>query len=260
MSVYAFSDLHAQYDLWLQIKEYIKPDDIVYCLGDCIDRGDVGFEILYEIMETPNITLLRGNHEDFIVSIGSEILKYESDENVNWITPAIYLWEANGGSKSIEAFEKLSLSEKKKLISKIKSLPTHIEYVNKKGDIIYLCHAGRTPKTIEIEDMHLGDIPMDNYIWDRYHIMQPHWCGKSIEYCVHGHTPVGSIYYYINPEERSPETSAQIYKYCDGHKIDIDLGSCASHHACLLDLDTFKPIYFKDRTFTEWEEVYHGVT
>ena len=74
MATFAFSDLHAQYDLWKQIKEYIKPEDTIYCLGDCVDRGDVGLEILNEVMETPNIILLRGNHEDFIDSIGSEVI------------------------------------------------------------------------------------------------------------------------------------------------------------------------------------------
>ena len=66
MATYCFSDLHAQYDLWLQIKDFLKPEDTVYCLGDCVDRGPVGLDILNEVLETPNITLLCGNHEDFI--------------------------------------------------------------------------------------------------------------------------------------------------------------------------------------------------
>ena len=44
MSTYVFSDLHAQYNLWQQIKNFIKPDDLVFCLGDCVDRGPVGLE------------------------------------------------------------------------------------------------------------------------------------------------------------------------------------------------------------------------
>ena len=37
----------------------------------------------------------------------------------------------------------------------------------------------------------------------------------------------------------------EIRFYCDGHKIDIDIGCFASKQIALLDLDTFEPIYFK---------------
>ena len=258
MSVYAFSDIHAQYNLWTQIKEYIKPEDTVYCLGDCIDRGDVGLEILNEVMETPNIILLRGNHEDFIDSIGSEVMHYEPDEDAYWTIPNIELWYANGAENTIKTFNELSRERKKWLINKIRKLPTHVEYTNSNGNIIYLCHAGRQPNTEEIKDMRTGDIPMNNYIWDRSHIRQLHWNGKNNEYCVHGHTPVKYMYHYMNLECDPPASNFEIYKYCDNHKINIDLGSFRTHHTCLLNLDTFEPIYFKDTTLTEreWEEIY----
>ena len=261
MATFAFSDLHAQYDLWEQIKEYIKPEDTVYCLGDCVDRGDVGLEILNEVMETPNIILLRGNHEDFIDSIGSEVMRCEPDEDVYWAVPNMYLWRMNGAENTIKAFNKLSRGRKNWLINKIRKLPTHAEYINPNGDIIYLCHAGRQPGTEEIKDMREGDIPMNNYIWDRHHLRQLHWNGKDNEYCVHGHTPVEYFYYYGNPEFDPPASRFEMYKYCDGHKIDIDLGAFDTHHACLLNLDTFEPIYFKDRTLSEeeWEVIDNGV-
>lgn len=31
----AFSDLHGRLDLFNKIIDFIQPDDIVYCLGDC---------------------------------------------------------------------------------------------------------------------------------------------------------------------------------------------------------------------------------
>ena len=71
MAIYCFSDLHGRYELWEQIKNYIKPEDIVYCLGDCIDRGYRGYEILKEVLEHPQITFLLGNHEDFLMQNGA---------------------------------------------------------------------------------------------------------------------------------------------------------------------------------------------
>lgn len=251
MSVYAFSDLHSQYDLWEQIKEYIKPEDIVFCLGDCVDRGKVGLDILIEVLNTPNITLLRGNHEDFIINIGSEMIYMDPNEDIEsmyWEIPNISLWEQNGAKKTIKDFKRLSKTEKLWLVNKIKKLPTHIEYTNVNGDIIYLCHAGRQPDTIEVKDTHMGDIPMNNYLWDRYHLTQPHWRGKDNEYCVHGHTPIKYMHYYIDTNNNPSIVENQIYRYCENHKINIDLGSFDTHYACLLNLDTFEPIYFKDRT------------
>jgi len=247
MSTYVFSDLHAQYNLWQQIKNFIKPDDLVFCLGDCVDRGPAGLEILYEVMEMPNIILLRGNHEDFITKIGYQIIGYKPDDiDMYWTVPNLYLWEQNGAKNTIEAFQKLTEKEQWDLVKKIQNLPTHAEYQKANGDIIYLCHAGRQPDTREIEDMGGGDIPLNNYIWDRYHIMDTYWRGKDNEYCIHGHTPVMAIHHYLRNNLDFPKSDYEILKYCNGHKINIDLGSFITHAACLFDLNTFEVIYFKE--------------
>lgn len=252
MSTYVFSDLHAQYNLWKQIKNFIKPEDIVFCLGDCVDRGPDNLNILYEVMNTPNITLLRGNHEDFISYIGSKLVA-ANDEDVYDLREYLDLWYMNGAKNTVEAFEKLSLSEKKDLIAKIKALPTHVEYTNKFGDVIYLCHAGRNPQTKEIEDtrtefskLFSTSVPTDNFIWDRSHIGELEWKGLDNEYCVHGHTPVMYMKETIRFMDFEPAVDDEICRYCGGHKINIDLGSFITHRACLLNLDTFEPIYFEE--------------
>lgn len=248
MSVYCCSDLHANYDIWRQIKNYLKPDDMLYNLGDTIDRGNVGLEILKENFDMPNVTLLKGNHEDFIDKIGMNL----------YYTKNLQLWYMNGGFRTIEAFNELSEHEQFTLISKVKKLPTHIEYTNTRGEILYLCHAGRQPDTAEIPDMGEGDIPMNNYIWDRWHIHDPYWRGKDNEYCIHGHTPICYIKDYNPPE--TPQNVLKIFKYCGGHKINMDLGTFNTYTACLLNLDTWEEIYFRDSTLTEeeWYEIEHG--
>ena len=51
MSVYALSDLHGNLNIWKKIKEFLKPEDKVYFLGDAADRGDYGWEIIKEIIK-----------------------------------------------------------------------------------------------------------------------------------------------------------------------------------------------------------------
>ena len=252
MATYCFSDLHAQYDLWEQIKEYLKPEDKAFCLGDCVDRGPAGLEILYEVINHPNITLLRGNHEDFILHIGKyhqkkleEIARQEDNYDPEYYD-LMHLWYANGAKNTINSFNNLSKIERNKLLNTINDLPTRLIYINKNGDSIYLCHAGCQPQTEEIPDLCEGMVPMNNYIWDRYHIMIEKWRGKKNEFCVHGHTPIMYLKYFMENDEL-PKDFNKIYTYCENHKIDIDLGSFETHTACLFNLDTFEPIYFKDK-------------
>ena len=47
--VYACADLHGQYELWKQIRDYCAEDDIIYFLGDACDRGPEGIKIIKEL-------------------------------------------------------------------------------------------------------------------------------------------------------------------------------------------------------------------
>ena len=60
---YAVSDLHGQGQLWEQIKEYIDDTDTLYYLGDAIDRGPDGINIMLDLLKMPNVIYLKGNHE-----------------------------------------------------------------------------------------------------------------------------------------------------------------------------------------------------
>jgi len=65
MSTYVVSDLHGESHLFRDVLRQIhfSNEDHLYILGDVIDRGPDGIALLQEIMVTPNMTLLLGNHE-----------------------------------------------------------------------------------------------------------------------------------------------------------------------------------------------------
>ena len=67
MATYAISDLHGRMDLFRQVKEFLQPEDVVYVLGDCGDRGPAGWELIKTIYEDPQFIYLMGNHEDMLV-------------------------------------------------------------------------------------------------------------------------------------------------------------------------------------------------
>lgn len=91
MSTYAISDLHGRYDLFEKMKNLLGPNDTIYCLGDCADRGDDGLKIIQEILADSRFHYLKGNHEDLLVKGLSEVVleKYRG-ENYD-------LWMFNGG-------------------------------------------------------------------------------------------------------------------------------------------------------------------
>ena len=165
MAAYAFSDLHGQYKLWEQIKNFIQPDDIVYCLGDCADRGPNGWKIIKEIINTPNIIYIRGNHEQFLI-----------DED-QW------LWNYNGGAPTIADWDTAPEEEYKKVKDFLEKTDFIVKYSRTDGKTIALCHAGFDPETFQYHDD-------KDLLWDRNHIGYQWPDGWDDLYIIHGHTPI----------------------------------------------------------------------
>ena len=113
MSIYAISDLHGQYDIFLKGLSDIKfsDNDFLYVIGDAIDRGPDGIRILQYIQDHKNMDLLIGNHEfmmlDAIDVNTCDLIPY--DKSSLWLN-------RNGGVTTYRAFESLSTDNKRKLL------------------------------------------------------------------------------------------------------------------------------------------------
>ena len=71
MALYVMSDIHGEYDMFLEILEKIKFDsekDLLYILGDIFDRGPKPLEVLEYIVTHKNIELILGNHEQMFMN------------------------------------------------------------------------------------------------------------------------------------------------------------------------------------------------
>ena len=68
---YVLSDIHGDQDAFDMILSMIdlQPDDHLYILGDVIDRGQYGIELLQRIRTMENCTLLLGNHEYMMINV-----------------------------------------------------------------------------------------------------------------------------------------------------------------------------------------------
>ena len=220
MATYAFTDLHGMYNLWQQIKEYCKPEDKLYFLGDAADRGPQGIQTMIELLEDPRVIYLKGNHE-YIME------KYFNNPN----STILDYWLKNGGIPTIEGLTLLPEEKLNWLLDKIKQMPYYIFYKN-----IYMSHSGYycdlNKESETDQNWHKLQL-----LENRSHIGRDLIKPEDIDYIIHGHTPVQYIAQYLgestNPIKIEP-------KFYDRFKISIDLCSIATNKTALINLDTFE--------------------
>ena len=240
MSVFAFSDIHGQRKLFDQIMAEIGSNDTIYFLGDAIDRGPDGWNILKELLNDPRVFFIKGNHEDMMVKALYDFPNYHP-----W-SRAMEVWEWNGCYSTLEGIEADNNEEEiKNILYKVASLPLFINYTNPFGDVFWLSHAGcnYSENGPDITDA-------SDFVWNRNHFF-PNETDDEIPdnlYIVHGHTPIIHLVEQLawfdsdayNPSEIQPGA----FYYANGHKIDIDCGAHFTNTTVLLNLDTFEEKVF----------------
>lgn len=173
--IYVMSDIHGEKKKFNSVMEKINltSDDKLYILGDVIDRGNDGIQILIELMEMKNVTVLLGNHELMML---------------NAITPpddfrAIKLWYHNYGSVTHNTYLELTPEIQTKIKNCISQMPLSIEItVNDKKYI--LVHGA----PIELQyRMYTKFVPEREYVtWERLNPDDIMPKGKTV---IFGHTP-----------------------------------------------------------------------
>ena len=223
MSVYAISDLHGCLKVYEVLKKQILlPEDKVYVLGDCGDRGPEPWETIKAVMTDPQFVYIKGNHDDMLVKAAREAI------NGDGASKQRLLWH-NGGYETLAQF--LEEEKVEGWIEHIASRPTYIEYKNENGQDIFLCHAGVSHGIKE-------EFSYEDLIWDRDHYFDN---SKLLDntIVVHGHTP---LYYIAEDLEIEVPNPLSALKYADGKKYCIDAGTFATGYSILLNLDTLQTI------------------
>lgn len=245
--VYAVSDLHGMIELYKQIKDFLKPDDIVYFLGDMGDRGTDCWETVKAILDDSQFKVIMGNHEDMLIKVMTAYYHFPVEERDSVLyshDAQILSW--NGGIPTYTGWTKEDEGTRLRYYRRLKALPTHLEYVNKDGIKVFMSHAGFTPYGDD-------DFPIDeDLIWDRSHFMYG-WPHEALENAIsiHGHTPIEYLVDDLHRFSRGPyelPTLPVAYWYADHHKCCIDNGAFYTNCTVLLDLDTFEEhkFYTKD--------------
>lgn len=234
MSVYAVSDLHGRLDLYQKIKEFLKPGDKVYCLGDCGDRGPEPWKTIETIYKDPQFIYLKGNHEDMLIKAINE---YYSDNESCYSQRLLY---ANGGGETLEQVNETGMALD--WARALNELPTYETYTNKCGLTFLMSHAGFTPTT---EELTAGVVKRrdKDLLWDRVHyIFDDRWPENGDDFVVvHGHTPIPHM---IDEIYLDCEWEEGALWYCDDHKVCLDQGAVWTGKTVLLNLDTLDDYVF----------------
>jgi serine/threonine protein phosphatase 1 len=210
--IWVIGDIHGMHDHFITLLNNIRTTKIkkIIFLGDVIDRGPSAKEVVDKILELKCAKIcLMGNHEHMMLD--------EINSGKSKTCLPKFLWEFNGGSRTVNSFgfdsadEFISNLDKKYLdfFNQLKiSHKESIEFEGKKAGFIFV-HAGLHPYTpLEIQ---LGITNIDDFnkyytksendhsnspVWVRNSFFEGRtesWDGNLI---IHGHTPTQKMRYY----------------------------------------------------------------
>lgn len=240
MRTYVISDIHGDYDRFMTMLRLIRftEMDTLYVLGDVIDRGKKGIEVLEYIMEHKNILMVKGNHEYMM-----QESFLENGHGIDYGNLSFTLWRRNGGNPTLKTLlYKRNSSERKKIYEFINGLPLFYDNVEVGGEVYYLVHGkpltvGKRPYEEAARDVKkkYGDIlpTYEEYlVWERVEATETYFSDKIV---VFGHTPTD---YY--------QTGIPYDIWYGDKVIGIDCGcgkrNAYSRLACLC-LDTMEEFY-----------------
>lgn len=233
IAVYVISDIHGQYDMFMELLDKIKfkDTDTLYVLGDILDRGPHPIKTVRKLMEMPNAICMVGNHEIMALE-GLEFLMKEitdrSIEELDKETLDNYLtWQASGGRSTLDEFSRLDPEMKQDVIDFIKEFVIYEEVsVNDKNFLLVHAGLGNYSPEKDIEDYSLYEL-----IWMRADYNVQYF---KDTYVITGHTPTQTI-------EDNPHPG---YIYRRNNHIAIDCGANSpGGRLAALCLDTGEEYY-----------------
>lgn len=232
MAVYVTSDLHgipvAQLEVLLAQAGFGE-DDYLFILGDVIDRGEHGVEILKWLLDQPNVQLLLGNHEAMLLScrfIFDEITQERMATVTDTDLSLLANWMQNGAAPTVKALRQLYRERPDTvgyILEYLEEAPMY-ETVSVGGRDFLLCHAGFENFC---KDKPLGEYDEDEWLWSR-----PELDARFYEdvTTVFGHTPTR---FY------GEEYAGKILKTTTWINVDT------SPNPCLLRLDDLREFYLQ---------------
>lgn len=141
------SDLHGDYEGYMAILEKMRfsKEDVLYVLGDVLDRGREGIKILQHMMMCPNIYPILGNHEYMGTKCLRFLLQEITEESITSLdagmVQGLLEWQNVGGQATMDEFHKLTREEQEDVVEYLEDFALYEEAMVD-GKTYIMMHAG----------------------------------------------------------------------------------------------------------------------
>lgn len=185
---YVMSDLHGCFDQYREMLELIefRPKDTLYVLGDVIDRGPEGIELLQDMMLRPNLFPILGNHEFTAAVCLPWLMEQVTDLSLDALredqVAALSEWILNGGGVTLQKLKQLSLEQRMDILDYLREMELYAQ-VEVGGRSFLLTHSGLdqfSPKKP------LQDYQLQDFLFCRPDLETTYFPDKLL---IFGHTP-----------------------------------------------------------------------
>ena len=237
--IYVCSDIHSHLDVLKRALKTLNENDKLYIIGDVIDKGPDGIDVLRFVMNHPQCELLIGNHDLMMLSYLAA--SYNQDVVNEFYLKSleeIWLW-LNGGIKTFESFNKLSEPEQLEIYEYLRKLPL-VRNLTVNNQRFILVHAGIPLENANkpVEDLDVSFLQSKHkefqYDWKNDYVWQRQVVTIDNAIVITGHT---IVHYY---------GSDKIVKFGDWYDIDGGLAmQDENSRLILLCLNDMSVQYFK---------------
>ncbi|MGM9551572.1 MAG: metallophosphoesterase [Clostridia bacterium] len=180
--VYVISNLYGDYNKYEAILKEIKlkDDDMLFVLGNIVDGGDKGVEILMDMMMRGNVFPVLGDHELIAYEILSSIEKETREDFSAPLSEEVanrcQRWMESGGEGTLTGYSKLSDDDKIALIEYLEEF-TIYEEVEAGGEKFVLCYS--LPENFEEGDQ-LDDYSAEDILTGSVNYERNYFPGKTL--------------------------------------------------------------------------------
>ena len=187
--VFVTSDIHGKFESLKKLLNAVNfsDNDFLFVNGDVTDRnGDGGVEMLKWLLAQPNVQLILGNHEAFILANKWLFEEVNEEKLSNLDAKCLTLlstWRSNGGDVTIKSLSRESAETRLDILDYLDECPLYeIVEVNSKKYILVHGGLGNYDK-----DKKLEDYTPEELLWTRPSMYTTYSPNEYI--VIVGHTP-----------------------------------------------------------------------
>lgn len=235
---YIISDIHGCYEEYRELLEKIhfSENDLLYVLGDAMDRGPEPIRVIQDMIERKNVIYIVGNHDYMMLRTLKKLAVEITEENCETHLTSedlinCFYWIQDGGRTTSDQFRALSRREQQNILDYVGDAYIY-EVLKERGRELVLVHAGIRGFEEEksLDEYDLFDFIYERTDYNRRYYQDPH------KILVTGHTPTLLI---------RPDGQPLVYQG-NGH-IAVDCGCVFGGNLAAYCVETEETVYVKSR-------------